>query len=166
MLGQDYRYEERVLDPDALRFYRSERGDLAVSLDGEEFRDLNIRRAFPLESSTRFIGLFLSDGAELGLLEDVEGLDEDSRALLLEELDKIYFRPLIIGFDHIGEEFGVVHADVETSSGPRHIEIRQIRKNIRLLSGHRALIEDTDGNRYELRDWHRLPKLTRAILGL
>ncbi|MCH7790062.1 MAG: DUF1854 domain-containing protein, partial [Acidobacteria bacterium] len=61
---------------------------------------------------------------------------------------------------------GVVYADVETSSGPRQLEIRQIRTNIRLLSKNRALIEDVEGNRYELRDWGRLPKLTREILGL
>ena len=166
MLGEDQRYKEHILDPNRLQLYYSERGELVVNVDGEEYADPKIRRAFPLESSTRFIGFFLSDGAELGLLEDVDELAEDSRALLLKELGKIYFCPLILGVDHIDEEFGVVNADVETSSGPRHIEIRQIRKNIRLLSGHRALIEDTDGNRYELRDWHHLPKLTREILGL
>ena len=166
MLGEDQRYEEHILDPARLQLYYSERGELVVNVDGEEYADPQIRCAFPLESSTRFISFFLPDGAELGLLEDVDELAEDSRALLLKELGKIYFCPLILGVDHIDEEFGVVNADVETSSGPRHIEIRQIRKNIRLLSGHRALIEDTDGNRYELRDWHHLPKLTREILGL
>ena len=55
---------------------------------------------------------------------------------------------------------------METSSGPRELEIRGIRSNIRLLSKNRALIEDVEGNRYELRDWERLPKLTREILGL
>ena len=166
MLEEDRKNVEHVLDPDSLQLYLLERGELVVNLGGEEYRDLKIRRAFPLEDSTRFIGFFLPDGSELGLLEDADKLVGDSRALLLEELDKIYFRPLILSFDHIGEEFGVVHADVETSSGPRHIEIRQIRKNIRMLSGQRALIEDADGNRYELRDWHHLPKLTREILGL
>ncbi len=166
MLGEDQRYEEHILDPDRLEIYYSERGELVVNLDGKEYADPKIRCAFPLESSTRFIGFFLADGAELGLLEDIDELAEDSRSCLRVELDKIYFCPLILGVDHIDEEFGVVNADVETSSGPRHIEIRQIRKNIRLLSGHRALIEDADGNRYELRDWHHLPKLTREILGL
>ena len=67
---------------------------------------------------------------------------------------------------HIGEEFGVVHADVETTSGARQIEIRGIRSSIRVLSRNRALVEDADGNRYELTDYRNLQKMTREILGL
>ena len=132
----------------------------------EKHRDLNIRRAFPLEETNRFIGFFKTDGTELGLLEDIETLDAGSRMTLENELGKIYFRPVILRIHSIGEEFGVVYMDAETSSGPRHIEIRQIRNKIRLLSSYRALIEDVDGNRYELRDWNSLPKMTRAILSL
>ena len=55
---------------------------------------------------------------------------------------------------------------METTRGPRRIEVRGIRANIRVLARDRALIEDTDGNRYELRDFHRLPAVTREVLGL
>ena len=55
---------------------------------------------------------------------------------------------------------------METSSGPRRIEIRNIRSHIRVLSRNRALIEDAEGNRYELRDFHRLPAVTREVFGL
>ncbi len=159
-------YKQSLLDPDELRFYRSQRGGLVMCIGGEKYRDLNIRRAFPLEETNRFIGFFLADGTELGLLEDIEALDTDSRMVLAKELEKIYFRPAILRIHTIGEEFGVVFVDAKTSSGHRHIEIRQIRNKIRLLSRYRALIEDVDGNRYELRDWNRLPKMTRAILSL
>ncbi len=159
-------YENALLDPGELRFYRSDRGSLVMCVGEEKYRDLNIRRAFPLEETNRFIGFFLADGTELGLLEDIESLDAGSRIILENELEKIYFRPVILRIHSIGEEFGVVYMDTETSSGPRHIEIRQIRNKIRLLSSYRALIEDVDGNRYELRDWNRLPRMTRAILSL
>ena len=162
--GRDY--ENALLDPGKLRFYRSDRGSLVMCVGEENYRDINIRRAFPLEETNRFIGFFLADGTELGLLEDIERLDADSRVILENELEKIYFRPVILRIRSIGEEFGVVYMDAETSSGPRHIEIRQIRNKIRLLSSYRALIEDMDGNRYELRDWNSLPRMTRAILSL
>ena len=165
-MDESHTYKEHLLAPGTVQLFRSERGQLMMRLGVDEYQDLNIRRAFPLEASTRFIGFFLPDGTELGLLEDIDELDQNSRTVLLEELDKIYFRPVILRFENIGEAFGVVHADVETTSGPRSIEIRQIRRNIRLLSGHRALVEDVDGNRYQLQDWQRLPKLTREILGL
>ena len=159
-------YQGKLLDPKVLRLLRSARGSLVLSLGDQEYRDLNIRRAFPLEVPDRFIGFFLPDGQELGLLESPDELEPDSRAVLFAELERIYFCPVILHIRDIGEEFGVLHADLETSSGPRQVEVRDLRTNIRVLSGHRALIEDVEGNRYELRDWHLLPRLTREILGL
>ena len=161
-----YSFADYAIDPQQVRISRSERGNLVLHWRGVEYTDLDVRRAYPLEAADRFIVFFQADGPELGLLKKMADLDADSRQVLADELDKIYFRPVITRVDQIGEEFGVVEADVQTTSGPRHIEIRQIRSKIRLLSKNRALIEDADGNRYELRDWHRMPKMTREILGL
>ena len=158
--------DDLVLDPKNTRFSRSPRNQLIITLNGTEYTDLNVRRAFPLEDAQRYIGFFLADGTELGLLKNLDDLDPDSRQYLMEELEKDYFRPVILEIPKIEEDFGVVHIDIVTSNGPRHIQIRGIRSNIRMLARNRALIEDVDGNRYELRDWNLLPKLTREILGL
>ena len=159
-------YEEHLLDPRRMRFVRSARGSLILRMDGEEYNDLKIRLAFPLEVEDRFICFFLPDGNELGLLEDMARLDEESRRELQAELDKIYFRPRILRFDKISEEHGMLRGEIETTSGPRRIEIRGWREKVRLLSGNRAIIEDVDGNRYLVDDWRRLPKTTREMLGL
>ena len=159
-------YDDLLLDPASISFLRSPRGGLVLQIGAEEYHEFTMRRAFPLEDPERYIGFFLIDGTELGLLEDMAKLEPQTRQQLLDELDKNYFRPVITQINHIGEEFGLVHADIETTRGPRHIEIRGIRSNIRLLDGQRALVEDVDGNRYELRQWNRLPKITRDILGL
>ena len=158
--------DDLILDPKKIRFRRSPRGLLVMTLNGTEYTELNVRRAFPLEDAQRYIGFFLADGTELGLLKDMDDLDKESRQELVAELEKIYFSPIILEIPMIEEDFGVVHADIITNNGPRHIQIRGIRSNIRLLARNRALIEDVDGNRYELRDWRSLPKLTREILGL
>ena len=157
---------EHWLDPARVRFHRTARGNLVMRLGEEEHQGVEVRRGFPLEAADRYIGFFLADGNELGLLENPERLDADSRQVLSEELDKIYFRPVITQIHNIGEEFGVVYIEVETSRGPRRLEIRGIRTSIRPLSGYRALVEDVDGNRYELREWNLLPRVTREILGL
>ena len=66
----------------------------------------------------------------------------------------------------LGEEHSVIYMEVETSSGPRTIYVRGYRNKIRALPGNRALIEDVEGNRYEVRNLDSFPKLTRDILGL
>tara|TARA_B100000809_G_scaffold211332_1_gene214948 strand:- start:7222 stop:7752 length:531 start_codon:yes stop_codon:yes gene_type:complete len=155
-----------ILQAAQMQIRRTDQDLLAVRIDSQEFDDVSVRRAFPLEAADRYIGFFDSDGNELGILEDPEGLEADSRAALDQQLALTYFLPKITDVTHIGEEFGVVHADVETTSGARQIEIRGIRSSIRVLSRNRALVEDAEGNRYELSDFRLLSKLTREILGL
>ena len=155
-----------ALDPPALRIRRNRRSLLTVETGGERFDDVSVRRAFPLEVADAFIGLFDAGGEEIGLLESLDGLEEESRTALEDQLALTYFLPVITTVSRVGEEYGVVRADVETTRGPRQIEIRNIRSNIRVLSRRRALIEDAEGNRYELRDFHRLPPVTREVLGL
>lgn len=164
--ARGYSYEDFLLDPQKMRFSRSERGSLILRLDGEEYTDLKIRRAFPLEESDHYIGVFAAGDQELGLIENPQQLNDQSRQALLEELAKIYFQPQILAFNSLDEEFGVLRGQIETTSGPRQLEIRSYRTNVRMLSGGRAVIEDVDGNRYLIADWRALPQKTREILGL
>ena len=161
-----YSYEDFLLDPQKVRFSRSERGSLLLKLDGEEYTNLKIRRAFPLEESDRYIGVFAAEDQELGIIEDPQQLDDQSRQTLRDELDKIYFQPQVLAFNSLDEEFGVLRGQIETTSGPRQLEIRGYRTNVRMLSGSRAVIEDVDGNRYLIANWRALPRRTREILGL
>ncbi len=164
--ARGYSYEDFLLDPQKVRFSRSERGSLILKLDGEEYTNLKIRRAFPLEEADRYIGVFAAEDQELGIIEDPQQLDDQSRQALLDELNKIYFQPQVLAFDELDEEFGVLRGQIETTSGPRRLEIRGYRTNVRMLSGSRAIIEDVDGNRYLIANWRALPRRTREILGL
>jgi len=159
-------YEEHLLDPARLRCGRAPAGGFVLDVDGKEYADLKIRLAFPLEAEAEFVGFQLPDGTELGMLERMDDLDAASRAVLQSELDKIYFRPRVVRMGRIVEEQGVLRGEIETTSGPRRLEIRGWRENVRLLGSHRAIIEDVDGNRYLVEDWRQLPKVTREILGL
>ena len=161
-----YSYEDFLLDPQKVRFSRSERGSLILKLDDEEYTDIKIRRAFPLEESDRYIGVFAAEDQELGTIEDPQQLDDQSRQALRDELNKIYFQPQVLAFNSLDEEFGVLRGQIETTSGPRQLEIRGYRTNVRMLSGGRAVIEDVDGNRYLIANWRALPRRTREILGL
>ena len=158
---------DRILDPRHLRIYRSARGVLCArtGAEGAVHEDLRVRRAFPLQNADRYIGFLLANGDELGLLEDPQALDTESRAVLAEELEKTYFLPEILEFRDLGEEHNMIHATIETTSGPRDIYVRGYRNKIRPLSGDRALVEDVEGNRYLVPDLKALPKLTRDILG-
>jgi len=157
---------DRLLDPARLRFTRSSKGALVLEADGQQYTDVRVRLAFPLEAEEEFVGLAQADGTELGTLARVADLDPESQAALRAELAKVYFRPRVTGVGRIVEEQGVLRGQIDTTAGPRAIEIRGWRENVRMLGGSRALIEDVDGNRYLVEDWQALPQLTREILGL
>tara|TARA_A100001037_G_C14855437_1_gene502764 strand:+ start:97 stop:600 length:504 start_codon:yes stop_codon:yes gene_type:complete len=161
-----YSYQDFLLDPKKMYFSRSQRGSLILAIDGEEYSDLVIRRAFPLEKANAFIGIFKSDGEELGMLENPQDLDSESLQALADQLDKVYFHPVILNFNSLDEEFGVLRGEIETTSGTRQLEIRGYRTNVRILSGNRVIIEDVDGNRYLIENWRALPQKIREILGL
>jgi hypothetical protein len=159
--------DDSKLNAKELRVYRSERGILCMSVGVDAVHeDIRVRRAFPLLHSDRYIGFIQADGEELGMLEDPQDLDSQSLALLNQELEKTYFLPIILEFRNMGEEHNVIFADVETSSGSRTIYVRGYRNKIRSLPGNRAIIEDVDGNRYEVRNLDSFSKLTLDILGL
>ena len=164
--ARGYSYQDFLLDPARMRFSRSERRSLILTLNGEEYTDLKVRRAFPLEEAARYVGVFAANGDEIGLIEDPQQLDADSRQALFDELDKVYFHPVITAFNSLDEEFGVLRGEIETTSGRRQLEIRGYRTNVRVLSRGRAVVEDVDGNRYLIEDWRALPQQTREILGL
>ncbi len=166
MEGSEFHGHEDFLDATQVQLLRSPRGQLSIKIAWQVHEEVSVRLAFPLDAPRQFVGFFAVDGTDLGMVERVDALEESSRQLVEEELEKTYFLPVITSVDDISEEFGVVEANVQTTSGPRHIEVRRIRHNIRLLPRNRALIEDVDGNRYELRERHRLPRLTRDIMGL
>ena len=154
------------LDGNELSVNRSIHGNLVIQINKKSYTGVKIRRAFPLEIGTDYIGFFRADGSEIGLLKTLNSLDSNSVKEIEKELEKIYFQPQITAFNHLDEEFGVLRGEIETTRGPRSLEIRGYRTNVRILSSKRAIVVDVDGNRYLIEDWPSLPQRIREILGL
>ena len=104
------------------------------------------------------------EGTEIGLLDDVRGLDPDSQRIIRDELERSYFMPRITDVLDVREELNVVIWEVETNRGPRKFEVRHVRQNIRRMGRRRLVIKDVDGNRYEIRDWIKLPPLAQKLI--
>ena len=154
------------LSDSQISFSRSSLGNLVMQLNKKSYAGVTLRRAFPLEIGTDYIGFFDTEGKEIGILKTLDALDYDSKKEIEKELEKVYFQPQILAFNHLDEEFGVLRGEIETTRGPRSLEIRGYRTNVRILSEKRAIVVDVDGNRYLIEDWPSLPQRIREILGL
>lgn len=156
--------DEFLLSASQLRFERDAEGDALVVIDGRPRSLGNVMAAFPLSGRTRMVSLRDQEGQEIGILDDVAGLDETSRQIVTEELERTYFMPRIQDIFDIDEEHQVLTWEVETNRGPRTFQVRHVRQNVRKMGHRRLIIKDVDGNRYEIRDWQGLPPVARRFL--
>lgn len=166
----DYKSQEeddgefRYLDPRAILFAR--RGDvLRMTVEGDRSY-LKVRpvRAFPLSELNDYIGLLDAiSGHEIGMLRSMRDLDGPTRQLIQQELDKRYFIPKIHRITQAKKEFGTVYWDVDTDRGSRKFVMRGIRDSIHEIDSGRYLVNDVDGNRFEIPQIDQLDSKSLAL---
>ena len=153
------------LDPNKARFFVDAFEDLNLELVGEQtYSRVRVKRAFPLTYDDCFIVVQDREGKEIGSLTQLDALDQASRQAVEDELDRAYFTPRIQHIAKVTTTHRVPRWEVETDRGPRTFEIYSSRRDVRLLGDGRILVQDADGNRYEIPDYRLLEPASRALV--
>jgi hypothetical protein len=153
-----------IIDASRVRIRRDEFRRLHVVVDGaQEHIDLRPAPAFPVSGVADFISFLDAKGKEAVLVRDLGGLDEESRTTLTEELSRAYFVPKITAIYEIEDAHGAARWEVETDRGFRIFDIRD-REDVRVLTKGRVLLQDADGNRYEIEDMSALDERSQRLL--
>ncbi|MFC1713726.1 DUF1854 domain-containing protein [Candidatus Poribacteria bacterium] len=171
-----YNIEEEltILDPKELSIYRDEFNRLRLKMEGngkngdnEEHPAVVAVMGFPLTNPDQFISIIgMKDGKkdkEIGIIEDTKKLDSKSRKILKGELKRAYFMPQITKINRLKEDHGMMKFDVDTDKGQREFETRY-KEDIRKLKGGHVVIKDSDGNRYEIKDYRRLDQKSVVLI--
>lgn len=154
----------RILEARRLRITRDEFRRLRVMVDGQtEHIDLRPAPVFPISAMASYLSLVDEKGKEVLLLRDPENLDPDSLRVLQEEISRTYFVPRITRIYHIEDAHGAARWEVETDRGFRVFDIRD-REDVRFIGRTRLLLQDADGNRFEIADINALDERSRHIL--
>ena len=156
--------DDFVIEPQDVRFRRRPTGHVVMVRGGTEHVVGAVLSAFPLTRAGHMVAVRDEAGEELGMIESLPALDAESRRVLAEVLERSYFMPLVTDIHDIREELNVVTWEVETDRGARTFEVRHVLHNIRRMGRRRIVIKDVDGNRYEVRDWLRLPPLAQRLI--
>ncbi len=130
-----------------------------------ERRNVSVKACFPVTDPHRFLRFTDEDDEELGLLADIAELDERERAVLLEELEKQQFMPIIVKIDAIYREYAIPIWEVRTDRGPRRLELKSTR-DVHRLGGGRVYLRDSEGNGYVIPDSGQLDRESRELLEL
>jgi hypothetical protein len=153
-----------ITDASRVQIRRDEFRRLHVVVDGkDEHIDLKPAPVFPISEAADFVSFLDEKGKEVVLLCNLGSLDEESGAMLAEELGRAYFVPKIISIYDIEDAHGAARWEVETDRGYRIFDIRD-REDVRVLGKGRLLLQDADGNRYEVEDMSALDERSRRLL--
>jgi hypothetical protein len=151
----------KIFTPQSIRFWKDSWQNVYMDAADETLGPLTVKRAFPLTAPQDIIVLEESDGRFLGIIKEYGKMDSESVRILEMALEAEFFLPQILKIYDIKDQLGLLTWWVETDRGPRQFEVRNRRRDIRWFSDTHVVIQDADGNKYEIADLSRLDMASR-----
>lgn len=130
---------------------------------GRQHVDVEPVRAFPFSAPEQWIAIVNAAGAELVLVEDLHSLPATTRELLLADLARREFLPVIRRITSVAPMADGFDLAVETDRGPARICLKS-EDDVRRLDDGRYLIVAAGGIRYLVPDARRLDPASRRRL--
>jgi hypothetical protein len=156
-----------IIDPSAAAFSYGSDGSLQVAINGTLFTRVWIYRSYPLSHRREFLSVrdaSNEDLPEIGIISNLEEFPQAVQDMILSELQRRYFVPVIAEVLSIKEARDRLQWEVVTDKGRRKFTVRSPFDSIRTLEKNRLLIIDSHNCRYELENYHSLPDRLKDVL--
>ncbi|MBE6758442.1 MAG: DUF1854 domain-containing protein [Ruminococcaceae bacterium] len=142
----------RAITAENAVFSRTVGGFVSLEYNGKTYPRVAIHRCFPHSDPTHYISVRLpdNDGKEIGLIEDITTLSQDTQTMLQEQMELRYFSPKILKIYDIKAEYGYSYWDVLTDRGRCRFTARMGGNSVYSIGPDRYLVNDLDGNRFEI----------------
>jgi Domain of unknown function (DUF1854). len=146
-------------------FSRTSGGFADLKINDTYYPRVVIYKIFPFSDPDSFLSVREPNekAKEIGIIQNLKtDFSEETVTLLYEQMHLRYFTPKIHKINSIKEEYGYAYFDVETDHGICHFTANSgSGTSIVNLSDTRLIINDLDGNRFEIAD---ITKLTAKEL--
>lgn len=157
-------FEINLLEPNAVSFSRSQGGVFQGVVEGKAYEEITLFRIFPFQYTTQYISVRDAKSEEIGVIQDIEQLDKESRTEMDKELKLRYFLPLVTHIDSIKQKADMWIWELQTNLGPTRIVMRNLHEHMQYPSDNRIILTDINGKRCEVRDWKKLDGHSRGQL--
>jgi hypothetical protein len=161
----DSQFDLHFREPSDLAFQELSDGRRVVTVVGDRscigFR---VARAFPLTLLDKYISIQDATAFEVAILRTLDGLDEDARRIVDDELERGYFIPQVKRVIKLRDEFGMQVWTVDTDRGEIEFVVREPRDRVKFIGPSRIMITDVDDNRYEIRDYLTLDRASVRLV--
>jgi len=152
------------LEPKKLRFFKHG-ATLRLTIDGDRsFPKVGVVRAFPLSDRNRFYSVRDGGENEIGLIVNPTDLNAENQNLIDEDLQRRYFIPSVKKIISAKERFGTVDWTIETDRGVCRFTTQNLRENVQRPTAGRIILNDVDGNRYDIRNVDDLSRESQELL--
>ena len=125
--------------------------------DAEPVRVM-LHRDFPFEFLWEYISVLDVDGYELASIRKLDDFSGEERELLVRELERKYYSPVIRKIYSVKERFGFSYWDAETSAGRLTFTLQDTFKSMIRAGGGRLFLFDVDGNRFVIENTEALDR--------
>ncbi|WP_199615945.1 DUF1854 domain-containing protein [Paenibacillus alkalitolerans] len=157
-------YEIHIFEPKSVMFSRGPGGVFQGVIGGKPYEELVVFRAFPFLYTTKYISIRDAKGEELGIVRDIEKLDEESCKELDRELQFRYFLPRVTRVDSVKHKTDLWLWELQTTLGPTRMAMRNLHEHMQFPGGSRIILTDINGKRCEITDWRALDGHSRKQL--
>lgn len=154
--------------PVEAKFSATEGGFISLDLNGEHCDRVKVVRLFPFTDANKYLSIREYGGAskEIGIIEDLDAMPEETKSLIEHQLTLCYFTPVISKIYSIKDEYGYAYFHVLTDKGECKFAINMGSNAVSKLSDTRLIIQDVDENRFEIRDTDALTQKEKRMLDL
>ena len=156
----------RTITADNAVFARTEGGFISMDFGEKHYPRVSVHRCFPHSDPTHYISIREpdNDGKEIGLIEDLNALPAQTQKMLIEQMELRYFAPKILKVHEVKSEYGYSYWDVTTDRGRCRFTARMGGGSVYSIGKDRYLVNDLDGNRFEIPDLYALtPKEIKKL---
>jgi Domain of unknown function (DUF1854) len=157
-------FDIHMLDPNDVSFYRSKGGVLLAEIKGVVYPEITLHQTFPFSKPRHYISIWNKNEHEIGLIRDLEELDQTSKDELKQEIRLRYVIPIVTHVNSIKEEPGLWTFQLETDRGKLQLYMKNIHEHVQSKDAQRIIMTDMDGKRCEIPDVNQLDLHSRREL--
>jgi len=115
-----------------------------------------LHRAFPFDNPFSYISVLDKDSKEIGFIKELTDFNEEGQKLIVDELHRKYYAPIIKSILSVNERYGYSYWKVTTDAGTLTFTLQDTYRSILKVDNNRVYIVDMDGNRYEIPELEKL----------
>ena len=124
-------------------------GFLYIKHEDKETRAF-LCRQFPFELLWEFISVMDEEKQEIGIVRRVEDFSGEEKEILVKELSRRYYAPVILQILSVKERYGFSYWKVKTNEGEVRFTLHDTYRSILRAGEGRVFLMDVDGNRFEI----------------